>query len=214
MCQNNRVKKPTKRVETIALGSMSPGTERFLKVHRYGREGARPKAYFQASIHADETAGMMAAHHLLGLLDESDRKGEIKGEIVVVPVANPIGLAQVLNRQLVGRSDLRGGGNFNRGWPDLTAGAAESLAGRLTKDADANVAAVRRAFGEALAALSADTELPRLKLALSRLAYDADFVVDMHNDDESLFHIFAHPQHWPDLADLAAWTGARAVLVA
>lgn len=214
MWQNAGMQKPTKRVETIALGSMSPGTKRFLKAHRYGREGARPKAYFQASLHADETAGMMAAHHLLGLLDAADRRGEITGEIVVVPVANPIGLGQVLNRQLVGRSDLRGGGNFNRGWPDLAAGAAEALASRLTKDADANVAAVRRAFGEALAAMSADTELPRLRLALARLAYDADYVVDMHNDDEALFHVFAHPQHWPDLADLAAWTGARAVLLA
>jgi predicted deacylase len=214
MCQNNPVIKSTKKIETIALGSMSPGTQRFLKAHRYGREGARPKAYFQASIHADEIAGMMAAHHLLALLDEADRRGEILGEIVVVPVANPIGLAQVLNRQLVGRSDLRGGGNFNRGWPDLTEGAFQALEGRLTGDADANVAVIRRAFGEALAGLSPDTEFPRLRLALSRLAYDADFVVDMHNDDESLFHIFANPQHWPDLSDLAAWTGARAVLLA
>lgn len=32
----------TKSVEQISLGSMSPGTERFIRVHRYGTKGARP----------------------------------------------------------------------------------------------------------------------------------------------------------------------------
>src|SRR6185369_11595010 len=107
-----------KKIERISLGSMSPGTERHLLVHRYGKTGARPKAYLQASIHADEIPAMMAAHHLIRLLDEAERLGEIKGEIIVVPVANPIGLAQSINGYQLGRSELRGGGNFNRNWPD------------------------------------------------------------------------------------------------
>lgn len=34
----------------IALPSASPGTERTLRVHRYGTPGARPKAYVQATL--------------------------------------------------------------------------------------------------------------------------------------------------------------------
>jgi len=82
----------SKRIDRIDLPCMSPGTERHLKVHRYGTPGARPKAYIHASLHADEIPGMMAAHHLIRRLDEADKRGEIKGEIIVVPVANPIGL--------------------------------------------------------------------------------------------------------------------------
>ena len=49
----------TKIVQRIELDSMSPGTERFVKAHRYGKPGARPKAYLQASLHADEIPGML-----------------------------------------------------------------------------------------------------------------------------------------------------------
>ncbi|HEX2581476.1 MAG TPA: succinylglutamate desuccinylase/aspartoacylase family protein [Dongiaceae bacterium] len=203
-----------KNIEKISLGSMSPGSERYLKVHRYGAKGGRPKAYFQASLHADEIPGMMVAHHLIALLDRAAERGEIIGEIVVVPVANPIGLGQVVNMHHIGRYELRGGGNFNRRWPNLFEGIHDQIANRLTADPEKNVALVRKAIGEKLAAMSADSEFSKLRIVLSRLAHDADFVFDMHCDDESLFHIFALPEHWPDLTDIAALTGARAVLLA
>src|SRR5262249_61157541 len=85
---------------------------------RWGPRGARPKAYLHASLHADEIPAMLVLHHLIRLLDEADRAGAIKGDIVVVPMANPIGVAQVINTRHVGRYELAGGGNFNRNWPD------------------------------------------------------------------------------------------------
>ena len=39
------------RIERIALDCPSPGTQRELLVHRFGR-GEGPKAYVQAAIHA------------------------------------------------------------------------------------------------------------------------------------------------------------------
>jgi len=101
-----------KVVQRIDLDSMSPGTERFVKAHRYGKPGARPKAYLQASLHADEIPGMLAGHHLIGLLDDADARGEIKGEIIVVPVANPVGAGQVINTTFAGRYDFRSGINY------------------------------------------------------------------------------------------------------
>lgn len=38
----------------IPLPTQTPGTVRHLRVCRYGERGARPKAYVQAGIHADE----------------------------------------------------------------------------------------------------------------------------------------------------------------
>lgn len=204
----------TKRIDRIDLPNMSPGTERYLKVHRYGTPGARPKAYIQASLHADEIPGMMAAHHLLRRLDDADKKGEIAGEIIVVPVANPIGLGQFVNRSHLGRYDLRGGGNFNRHWPNLFAGLVEATAGKLGNDPANNVAIVRQAIGAGLDKMKTSSEFPALRLALSKLAYDADIVLDLHCDDDSEVHLFFIPQNWPDGRDLAALVGAEAVLLA
>lgn len=203
----------TKSVERVSLGSMSPGTERFLSVHRYGSKGARPKAYFQASLHSDEIPGMLAAHHLLRMLDAADKRGEILGEIVVVPVANPIGLGQIINGSHSGRYELRSGGNFNRQWPDLAEGLADAVEGKLGADGTANVAAIRAAMAQRISRLPADTELSRLKVELARLAHDADMVLDLHCDDEALMHVYMQPTHWEEFKDLAAELGARASLL-
>ncbi|MBX6323885.1 MAG: succinylglutamate desuccinylase/aspartoacylase family protein, partial [Rhodospirillaceae bacterium] len=203
-----------KTVERIPLLPSSPGVQRHVHCHRYGAPGARPKAYLQASLHADEIPAMLVQHHLIRLLDEADREGRIRGEILVVPVANPMGAGQVLNHTLLGRYELGGGGNFNRNWPDLSAGLAEAVAGRLGPDATANVAAVRAAMKAALDAMTPTNEMTSLRLALARLACDADIVLDLHCDNEALVHLYLIPALWPDAADLAAETGARAVLLA
>lgn len=202
-----------KTIERISLKSMSPGTERFLKVHRYGTKGARPKVYIQASLHADEIPGMLVAHHLLGLLDAADKKDEIKGEIVVLPVANPVGLGQIINGSHSGRYELRGGGNFNRQWPDLFDGLLDAVVGKLGTDEATNIAVIRAAMGEKLGHMTADGELSQLKIELARLAHDADMVLDLHCDDESLLHVYMQPMHWEKFNDLAAELGARAGLL-
>jgi predicted deacylase len=203
----------SKTIERLPLLPASPGAARQLAVHRYGAPGARPKAYLHASLHADEIPAMLVLHHLIGLLDEADRAGRIRGEIVVVPVANPIGAAQVVNATLVGRYDAAGGGNFNRNWPDLSAGLAERVRAHLTDDAERNVAAIRRGLIEGLAAIAAGTELASLRLALARLAVDADIVLDCHCDSEALLHLFLIPAHWPAARDLSDEIGSRATLL-
>lgn len=203
----------SKVIHRIDLDAMSPGTQRFLKAHRYGTPGARPKAYLQASLHADEIPGMLAAHHLIGLLDEADARGEIKGEIIVVPVANPIGAGQVINTTFAGRYDFRNGVNFNRKWPDLSVGLAAKVKDKLTKDATANVAIVRKALGEIVEGIYAIGENAKLRRELMRLAYDADIVLDLHCDDIALMHIYTTNEFWPRASDLAAEVGARAVLL-
>ncbi len=203
----------SKSIERISLGSMSPGTERFVIVHRYGTKGARPKTYVQASIHSDEIPGMLAAHHLIRQLDAAAARGEIKGEIIVVPVANPIGLGQIVNGAHSGRYELRGGGNFNRQWPDLFDGLLDAVRAKLGSDENANVAAVRAAIGAKINQMIPDTELARLKVELARLAHDSDMVLDLHCDDEALMHVYMQPVHWADFQDLAAELGARASLL-
>jgi predicted deacylase len=203
----------TKTIERVPLLPYSLDPPRQLVVHRYGVRGARPKAYLHASLHADEIPAMLVLHHLVRLLDEADRAGGIKGEIVVVPMANPIGVAQVVNSRHVGRYELAGGGNFNRNWPDPFTGLADRVRDRLTDDAARNVTVIRTAMLADLETHTAASEFASLRLALARLAVDADIVLDCHCDSESLLHLFLHPAHWPSAADLSAEIGSRATLL-
>jgi len=43
----------------------------------------------------------------------------LTGEVILVPVANPIGLAQRLDHKPMGRFELDSSENFNRHYPDL-----------------------------------------------------------------------------------------------
>ena len=203
-----------KAVSRIPLLPPAPGTERTLVAHRYGEVGARPKAYLQAALHADETPGMLVLHHLVRLLHAADAGGDILGEVVIVPAANPIGLAQTLNGSHMGRNALGGGGNFNRNWPDLAALVAPLVKDDLDYDAGANLLLVRAAVMGAIERLEAGTELDSLRHAILRLAADADMVLDLHCDNDALTHLFLTPAHWPDAADLSALIGSRVTLLA
>ena len=205
--------KMTRHTERLALSHGSPGTHREVLVYRYGSDSPAGKAYLQASIHADETPALIALHHLLCLLDEADRDGMVRGEIVVVPYANPVGLDQFAHGSHHGRYELAGGGNFNRGWPDLARGLAEQLEGNLTDDAGANIVKIREALRESVDSLPVTCELDSLRRTLAGLAVDADIVLDIHCDDDALMHLYVLETHWPEAGDLAADLGCRAVLV-
>ena len=208
----------TRKIERIALGGAAPGTRQEVMLHRFGTHGDGPKVYLQASLHADETPGMMVLHHLIPMLDEADRAGRLTGEIVLVPYANPIGLGQIVNQLQLGRYALNGDGNFNRRWPDLLALAGEErlkrLESELTGDAEKNTTIIRALFREALHDYQPRDCLESLRFTLAREAADADYVLDLHCDDDSLMHIFLLPQHWPDARDLVAELGCHAALTA
>ena len=126
-------------VERLPLPVSSLGSDQALTVHRFGDAGARPKVYIQAAIHAGEIPALLVAHHILALLEDADAKGAIKGEVIVVPVANPIGLAQRVQRRHLGRYDMDSGVNFNRSFPDLAEQIDAAVASQLTDDPVRNV---------------------------------------------------------------------------
>ena len=199
--------------DCITLPAPAPGTYRLLRIHRYGIPGARPKAYIQAAIHADEIPALLVAQHLLRGLEQAQAQGQIVGEVVVVPVANPIGLSQHFNGRLLGRFDYEGTGNFNRGFPDLTPLALERLQGRLHADPADNVTLIRTILRAVLAEQRAVREADALKLALLSQAIDADFVFDLHCDSEALLHLYASRWQEEEARILGAELGVMAMLL-
>lgn len=184
-----------------------------IRVLRFGTPGARPKAHLQAGLHADELPGMLVLRELARRLEELAARGELIGEVVLVPVANPLGLAQRSHGRLQGRFDETSGENFNRGWPDVTEAVVWKIDGSLVMDPETNVATIRAALAEEAAALDAPRPVDRLRKGLFALACDADLVLDLHADDEALVHLYTGPALWPRAEPLAAELDARAVLL-
>jgi predicted deacylase len=198
----------------LVLPGDAPGQSTTLYWYTVGPEEAPTKVYMQAALHADEQPGTMAIHHLLPKLRDADAAGKLRARFVIFPSVNPLGLGKRVLRRHIGRYDLETGINYNRRWPDLYPAVAESLVGKLGPDAKANVAAIRKAVGAWLDSQEPLTAAQKLRLHVMKFAYDADIVLDLHCDDESLMHIFTSPDLKPGLQDLADRMGVAATLTA
>jgi predicted deacylase len=202
------------QIRTHALLSPAPGTQRELISLHYGRPGSAKKTYIQASLHADELPGMLVAHHLRNKLDALEAAGLIDGEIVLVPMANPIGLSQFILHGHQGRFETSSGENFNRHYPDQLLAAAAAAEPELDNDAAHNVAVLRRALKAAVEGAPVETELQSLRRTLMSLSCDADIVLDLHCDAQAVMHLYTDTLCWPDCEPLARYLGARVTLLA
>jgi len=200
----------------ITLPGNAPGCQHKLSFIRYGSVEARPKAYLQAALHADESPGLLVLHHLQRFLDKAETAGAITGQIVLAPVANPIGLGQIVSERVLGRYDLAGRGNFNRDFPQLLDSVAEQVGTQLSTDPRRNIKYIRVALKAAAAEQlqQATGSTATLKCRLLEAAIDADICLDLHCDLEALLHVYLGTPLWPDAQDLPAQLGAATVLLA
>lgn len=201
------------RREFIDLPPLAPGIVPRLSVMSFGKAGRGAKVYLQGGLHADEAPGTLAAHRLAERL-ASLPENAIAGEIVIVPVANPIGLSQRILGLHLGRYAFEDGRNFNRGYPDIADAVIAALAGKLGTDEAQNTALLRVALASALAAQTPVEPGPALKHALLSLAIDADWVFDLHCDAEALPHLYTQPGFVAEFEPFARLMGARAILTA
>ncbi len=202
------------RIQTHRLTSPTPGTVRELTSLHFGNPGQGAKALIQASLHADEIPAMLVAHHLRQRLQRLEDLGQVIGEVVLVPAANPIGLSQRLLQNGMGRFELASGENFNRHYADLLDRVCALVDGQLTAVAADNVTRIRAALRVACAELPVETELQSLRKTLLTLATDADVVLDLHCDSEAVMHLYTATPLWPRVEPLARLLGAQLSLLA
>jgi predicted deacylase len=169
--------------EVCITVSSDSGEPTRLTAWQFKGKASGPSVYLQAGLHADEIAGMLVLHLLLERLHRAEAEGRIKGNISVVPQANPLGIAQFRWGRIQGRFHGASGQNFNRHFD-------QSLA--LTRPAG-NFAQWQR--------------------ALVGLASEADYVLDLHTDDEALPYLYMHRRFWPQGADLAAALKADVAII-
>lgn len=210
-------------IEHHRLSGSPVGTVRELQSWHFQATPATPaaasgstprKVYIQAALHADELPGMLVAHELRQQLQTLEARGALRADVVVVPVANPIGLAQTWLHQPMGRFDAASGENFNRHYAALGPAVWARVKGDLDGDATRNAQRIRTALRQEVSALQPTTELGHLRKTLLSLACDAHIVLDLHCDGESLMHLYTSTPLWPRVEPLARWLGARATLLA
>ncbi|QRI63785.1 succinylglutamate desuccinylase/aspartoacylase family protein [Shinella sp. PSBB067] len=196
-------------IETIYLGPGPTDGSHHVTVYRFGRRGARPRVYIQGGLHADEAPGMLVGFALRDQLQRLEADGAVVGEILLVPAANPIGLAQDPAGSGSGRFDATSGQNFNRNFPDA---ARLALARDASPPEGDVVAGLRARMLAALDGLTPASRLEALQSALLKLAIGADIVIDMHCDSEAVTHLYCHSEHVEQAAALAQAVGAGVVL--
>ncbi|TIU22562.1 MAG: succinylglutamate desuccinylase/aspartoacylase family protein, partial [Mesorhizobium sp.] len=183
-----------KSVERIAGDSEGVSYEfpvfRFEGFRFDGSDKSAPSAYLQAALHAGELPGVVAIDALMPMLGKAEAEGRIKGNITVVPQANPIGRAQYHFGEHQGRFHLGTRTNFNRGFPLLAAPDMMLLPDTTLGTAD-----------------------QRLKARLLQLSIGHDIVLDLHCDDEGLAYLYVNASLWPAMADCAVTMGVDAVIL-
>jgi uncharacterized protein len=200
--------------QTFQLTGATPGVRHELTVLRFGAPGACPQVFIQAALHADEVPALLVAQRLRTMFAALEAQGALQGEIVLVPFANPLGLAQQLLGQHQGRFHLADGVNFNRGYAELAQAAGDAIEGRLGPDAALNQQVVRAALRDAAEALTAETPAQDLKRRLLQLAITSDIVLDLHCDNDAVMHLYALTPQADLAAELGALLGAQAILLA
>jgi hypothetical protein len=192
----------------------TPGRHTELNYFRIGPVDAAKKVYLQAALHADEQPGILILHHLLQLLRDADAAGELNAQFVLFPMVNPLGMGDIEFGQHQGRYNRGSGVNHNRGWPVLYDAVGPELVEKLGADATGNISLIRDALREWAAKLPQVTAFEQWRQCVISEACDADYVFDVHCDDDSLVHIFSVPQQAENMQQLANWAGAAATMLA
>lgn len=180
------------KTEIETLAGETPGIAYELIVHRFaGSDAAAPGAYIQAALHADERPGPAALHYLIPELVRAEAEGRLRGSLTLVPQANPVGAAQHMFSQHMGRFSTGNRANFNRDFPVPDADGVRTLHGPTS-------------------AVFTDR---RLKSRLLELADNHPIVLDLHCDDEGVQYLYIPDRLWPEMSDLAACLDAEAAVL-
>ncbi|GAA0485496.1 MULTISPECIES: succinylglutamate desuccinylase/aspartoacylase family protein [Tatumella] len=195
--------------EFIDLPSPAPGMTLQLTKYTFGDVCAGRTAYFQAGLHADEHPGLLVLQHLKQLLVQCEREGRLSGGVVIIPVANPVGLMQNVSGHVTGRYHLANGENFNRNFADLQAVLTRDGAQTLNSNARQDCRAyITRLLGDVR---PADT-VSAIKHSLLSEALQHDVVIDLHCDQSAILHLYTNRCHHLRAVNLAASLGAEVII--
>ncbi|MFT6733553.1 MAG: putative deacylase [Polaribacter sp.] len=182
--------------ELMHVGEMASGVQLTVPVYRLKASTKsdgenKPNIYIQANMHGAEVQGNAVIFQLLELL----KNIEIKGDITLVPYANPVGCNHKNGEYTLGRFDPITGVNWNRMYY-FDKSVIEPFVKQHVKSDESTIEA---SFKQLLVD-EIDQQLnhniyglttgKRIAFQLQRLAHQADIVLDLHTGPISSKHLY------------------------
>jgi hypothetical protein len=188
--------------EHLVVAQNASGRNMNVPLYRFVGDRPGPKVYIQSSIHGAEVQGNVVIYQLIQWL----KKHPICGEILLVPNCNPVGTNIKAGEYTLGRFDPVNGTNWNRGYY-YNQNFIHTFADTI--DNDESVGSIKSRFRQEMkqqiqARLDEEWGIglaQRLNLKLQQLAFDADYVLDLHNGPVSTRHLYV-PEYARDSARL------------
>jgi predicted deacylase len=188
--------------EHLVVAQNAPGRNMNVPLYRFVGENPGPKVYIQSSIHGAEVQGNVVIYQLIQWLQTLP----ICGEVLLVPNCNPVGTNIKAGEYTLGRFDPVNGTNWNRGYYYDEAIVHEFV---QTIDDKETISSIKFRFRQKMKQ-QLNTRLngawgiglaQHLNLKLQELAFDADYVLDLHNGPVSTRHIYV-PEYVKSSASL------------
>ena len=182
----NEIKK-----EIMHVGEMASGAALTVPVYRLKGNKDAPSVYIQANMHGAEVQGNAVIFQLLELLKDT----EIKGDITLVPYANPVGCNHKNGEYTLGRFDPITGMNWNRMYhfdSDMIKPFVRESIGKDDRTIEENfkklmIDSIEQKLDHNIFGL---TTGQRIAYQLQRLAHQADYVLDLHTGPISSKHLY------------------------
>ncbi|MEP1448117.1 MAG: succinylglutamate desuccinylase/aspartoacylase family protein [Paraglaciecola sp.] len=188
--------------EHIVVAQNASGRNMNVPMYRFVGAKPGPKVYIQSSIHGAEVQGNVVIYQLIQWL----KTLPICGEVLLVPNCNPVGTNIKAGEYTLGRFDPVNGTNWNRGYyydDCFIRKFAHSI------EDEESVASIKSRFRLEMKQ-QLQTRLnetwgiglaQHLNLKLQQLAFDADYVLDLHNGPVSTRHLYV-PEYAKESASL------------
>lgn len=172
------------QTRAVTVQQAAHGGTASIHVHVFTGSMPGPTVYLQGNLHGPEVFGTAL---LVELVREIKKKKDIRGKLIIVPCANPMGVSQVSYNSMVGRWNSQSGANWNRIFPTSVL--------KNRKD--------EKLFYKKLAGIKNASIEKTLAAALRSLSTGADYIVDIHTTGSaSAEHLFTYPWMHGDFAAL------------
>ncbi|MCO4799550.1 MAG: succinylglutamate desuccinylase/aspartoacylase family protein [Colwelliaceae bacterium] len=177
--------------EVMHVGEMASGAALTVPVYRLKGNDNGPSVYIQANMHGAEVQGNAVIFQLLELLKNT----KLKGDITLVPYANPVGCNHKNGEYTLGRFDPITGVNWNRMYhfdESIIKPFVRESIGKDDKTIEDNFKALMiNSIEEKLDHnIFGLTTGQRIAYQLQRLAHKADLVLDLHTGPISSKHLY------------------------
>lgn len=177
-------------ISTIDLCKLASGDLLSLQVYKFIGKQSGKKTYIQANLHGAEIVGNAVIHKLIEFLTNL-AQSQLRGEIWLVPVCNPLGVNQRSHFFSTGRFNSYDGKNWNRiFWDyekqidDLTEFAQSQINYEPEVIRSNYLAKIMQAWQQELEQIKKPGSVPisrQYRYQLQSLCLDADYVIDIHS---------------------------------